>query len=158
MEIVFPEEKRKKNELQNSPLSQIALNGNFSFSLNDENDVNNEEDNSPIIINKDEGLKSGLNPEKTTQDAPIGSPEVEGFLKEVEQKLIAQVNEEDLSLKKPRNKKIDLLIEKLQKSDQVVIATDKTNSFKVIPIEKYKIWVLEDTYKNPQKKLKERNW
>ena len=134
----FQEEKRKKNELQNSPLSQTTLNDKFNFS--EENDVDDENVN--LNINEEEGLKSGLTPGKTTQNAPIGSPEVESFLKEVEQQLITQVNEEDFSFKKKRDKTIVLLLENLRKSDQVVIATDKTNSFQVIPIEKYKIWVL----------------
>ena len=59
---VFQEEKRQKHELRNSPLSQIALDGNFSF--NKESNEINEEDNNPIIIKKDEGLKSGPNPKK----------------------------------------------------------------------------------------------
>ena len=77
--------------MKNSPLSQIALENKFNF--NDYNDENNENDD-PNIINND-GLKSGLKPEKTTQDAPSGSPEVEGYIKEVEQQLITIVNEEN---------------------------------------------------------------
>ena len=74
---------------------------------------------------------------------PIGSPEVERFLKEVEQQLIKIVNEEDLSKNNYRDKTIILLLENFRKSSQVIIATDKINSFEVIPLEKYKKWVLE---------------
>ena len=115
----------------------IALSEIFDF--NDYDNVNDDKDN--------EGLKSGLKAEKTTQDAPIGSPEVEGFLKEIEQQLIAQVNNENYSKKKERDKIIAQLLENLRKSSQVVIATDKTNSFQVISTEQYKIWVLEHLQK-----------
>ena len=85
----FLEEKRKKNEIQNSPLSQNALDSNFSFeNYSDENDENVD----PNIKTINEGLKSGLTPEKTIQDAPIGSPEVESFIKEVEQQLVEKVS------------------------------------------------------------------
>ena len=68
---------------------------------------------------------------------------MEGFLKEVEKQLITIVTEEDLSFKKDCDKAISQLLENLRESDQVVIATDKTNSFKLITLEKYKKWVLE---------------
>ena len=58
------------------------------------------------------------------------------------------MSEEDLSLKKPRDKQISLLLKTLQRSDQVVIAIDKINSFQVIPIEKDKKWVLEHLHKS----------
>ena len=92
----FQEEKRKKKELTDSPPSQNALNRNFSFNDYDTNE--NENNNPDKEIN--EGLKSGLKPAQTTQNAPIGSPEVEGFLHQVEQKFIAQVHGENLSHKK----------------------------------------------------------
>ena len=149
----FLEEKRKKNEIQNSPLSQNALDSNFSFeNYSDENDENVD----PNIKTINEGLKSGLTPEKTIQDAPIGSPEVESFIKEVEQHLITIVNEEDLSKSKDRDKTITLLLENLRKSSQVVIATDKTNSFQVIPLEKYKKWVLQHLQKSAKEIKRER--
>ena len=47
------------------------------------------------LMKKRDGLRNGLAPKKNTQDAPIGSPEVEGFLKEVEKQLITIVAEED---------------------------------------------------------------
>ena len=140
----FQEEKRKKKELKNSPLSQIALNGVFNFNdYNDSIEGNNNPDN-----DKNEGLKSGLKPVQTTQNAPIGSPEVEEFLYEVEQKLIAQVNEEKNLIQKPRDRLIVQLLKDLKNSDQVVIATDKTNSFQTISIKKYKKWVNEHLQKS----------
>ena len=87
---------------------------------------------------------------------PIGSPEVERFLKEVEQQLIKIVNEEDLSKNNDRVKTIALHLENLRKSSQVVIATDRTNSFQVIPLEKYKKWVLEHLRKSAKEIKRER--
>ena len=94
--MVFLKEKGRKNELKNSPLSQIALKNEFD--LNDYNFINRENDD-PNIINNDE-LKSRLKPEETTQDAPIGSPEFEDFLQWVDQKLITVLNKENYALKK----------------------------------------------------------
>ena len=63
----FLEEKRKKNELENSPLSQNALDSKFSFS--DESDKSDVDDNynnetgiitSSDLMKKREGLRSGL--------------------------------------------------------------------------------------------------
>ena len=45
--------------------------------------------------------------------------------------------------KKPRDKVIEKLLINLRNSNEVVIATDKTNSFQVVPIDKYKMWVEE---------------
>ena len=42
---------------------------------------------------------------------------------------------------KPRDEIISKLLERLDESEKVVIATDKTNSFQVVPIGKYKEWV-----------------
>ena len=77
----FTEEKRKKNEKLNSPLSQNTLNSEFSFNnYNSENDTDHETEDKEIH----KGLKSGLKLATTTQNAPIASPDVEAFLKDVE--------------------------------------------------------------------------
>ena len=47
-ELLFLQEKRKKNELENSPLSQNTLVNNFS--LSNENDESNGENNNANII------------------------------------------------------------------------------------------------------------
>ena len=44
-------------------------------------------------MNIQEGLNSGLKATNTTQNAPIGSPETEDFLRELERTLIAQATE-----------------------------------------------------------------
>ena len=126
--------------MRNSLLTKNAYDNNKNINeINEEN----EKENLTILQSDNNGLKSGLAPEKTTQDAPIGSPEVEGFLKEVEIKLIDQINKEDFSkVKNNCDSTIDTLLENLRRSSQVVTATDKMNSFKVIPLEKYKKMVL----------------
>ena len=74
------------------------------------------------------------------QNALIGSPSVESFLKEVETELIAQVEKEEIKLE-PRDEIILNLMKKLKNSDNVVIPTDKINLFQVVSIAKYKGWV-----------------
>ena len=123
----------KKREKSTSPLSQITLSSKFDF---DESESENEEKND------EKGLKSGLKATTTNQNVPIGSTEVEGFLKELETKLIEQVTKEKL-VNKPRDEIICNLLIKLKNSNEVVIATDKTNSFQTVTIEKYKDWVEE---------------
>ena len=126
------EEKRRKREKATSPLSQITLSSNSSSSDEDSEKENKKED--------EEGLKSGLKSVATVNNAPIGSTEVEAFLKEIEYELIAQVTKDKL-VTKPRDEIISKLLERLDESEKVVIATDKTNSFQVVPIGKYKEWV-----------------
>ena len=56
----------------------------------------------------------------------------------------------DSKTKYKRDENILLILNKLRKSTQVTIDTNKTNSFKAISIEKYKLWVyghLEKTVK-----------
>ena len=123
----------KKREKSTSPLSQITLSSKFDF---DKSESENEEEND------EKGLKSGIKATTTNQNAPIGSTEVEGFLKELKTKLIEQVTKEKL-VNKPRDEIICNLLIKLKNLNEVVIATDKTNSFQTVTIEKYKDWVEE---------------
>ena len=74
----------------------------------------------------------------------------------MEQKLIAQVNEEKNLIQKPRNNLIVQLLKDLKKSDQVVIARDKTNSFQTISLEKYKDWVNKHLQKSAKEIKRER--
>ena len=128
----FAEKKRIEKELKDSPLSQTTYNSKFNFEKD-------ENENTPKLLNQ-EGINSGLKATNNTQNAPIGSPELEGFLRELERTLITQAFE-DSKTKRKRDENILLTLDKLGKSTQVTIATDKTNSFKVISIEKYKFWV-----------------
>ena len=93
-------------------------------------------------MSKQDGLNSGLKATNNTQNAPIGSPETEGFLRELERSLITQASE-DVLPKRKHDEKIFLTLKELRKSEEVVIATDKTNSYSLTPIEKYKTWVNE---------------
>ena len=63
------------------------------------------------------------------------------FLKWSEQQLITQAHENDPIPKKERNKTVVQLLRNLQKSEEVIIATDKPNSFQVISIKRYIKWV-----------------
>jgi len=127
----FAEKKRVEEESKDSPLSQNAFNSRFSF-----NEIENEEK-----AKNNQSLNSGLKAANTTQNAPIGSPETESFLKELERIIITQAAEEKIP-KKERDEIIYHTLIDLKKSNEVVIATDKTNSYRLVPIEKYKKWVL----------------
>ena len=85
-----------------------------------------------------EGFKGGLKATSTKQIVPMISIYIEGFLREVESQLIEQVSNKEMK-KKPLDKVIAKLSINLKKCNEVVIVTNKTNSFQVVPIEKYKI-------------------
>ena len=127
----FAEKKRKEEELKNSPLSQPAFNNKFSFET---------EENENARQTNPEGLKSGLKPANQTQNAPIGSPETESFLKELEETLIKQVMD-DTFTKNARDENIRMVLDDLCQSNEVVVSTDKTNSIKVVKTVKYEKWV-----------------
>ena len=128
----FAEKKRIEKEAKESPLSQTTFSQKFNF---------DDEDNEKTKIKANqEGLNSGLKATNLTQNAPIGSTETEGFLREVERALITQVSESKISATE-RDGEILNIFKSLRTSNDVVIATDKTNSHRVIPIEKYKFWV-----------------
>ena len=102
-----------------------------------------------------EGLNSGLKATNLTQNAPIGSTETEGFLREVERALITQVSESKISATE-RDEETLNIFNSLQISDDVVIATDKTNSHRVITIKKYKLWVKGHLEKSAKEISRER--
>ena len=86
------------------------------------------------------GLDSGIKATNIPQNALIGTPETEGVLRELERTLITQVSEDTIP-KRKHDENILLTLEELRKSKEVVIATYKTNSHKVISIKKYTLWV-----------------
>ena len=128
----FAEKKRIEKEAKERLTSQNT----FSSKPN----IDEEDNEKTKIKANQEGLNSGLKATNLTQNAPIGSIETEGFLKEVERALITQVSESKISTTE-RDKKILDIFKLLRTSEDVVIATDKTNSHRVIPVEKYKTWV-----------------
>ena len=92
-----------------------------------------------------------------SKNAPIGSNELELFLKEVEKTLIDKVEhyygdkekrlKEAFISKNPsmrissRNRDINLMMKLLKELSKVVIPTDKTNSFRVVERTDYVKWV-----------------
>ena len=106
------------------------------------------------------GFMSGVKPEHKKKSAPIGSNELECFLKQVEEAIIA----ESLANKKNRNEtKLSLefkdLLTQLKEHDMVVIPTDKTNSFTIMSTRQYakeiKIHLSKSAVKIPKSKLSE---
>ena len=84
------------------------------------------------------GLQSGVKPEHKRKNAPVGSNELECFLKQVEEAII----NESLANKPTRNEnKLSLefkdLLKQLREFDLVAIPTDKTNSFTLMSSREY---------------------
>jgi hypothetical protein len=82
------------------------------------------------------GLGTGLRPSKAKQ-APQASPEVEAFLREVDRTVLSNVTDEPTSKPSRIAAEIVLLEKALRQASVVVIPTDKTNSFRVIPTQDY---------------------
>jgi hypothetical protein len=84
------------------------------------------------------GLGTGLKP-RMGKAGPLGSVEVEAFLKAVDREVLGNLSKE------PREgrgggfiaNEIKLLEQTLERSSLVVVPTDKTNSFKAIPLQDY---------------------
>ena len=94
-----------------------------------------EEDKKNLVKS---GLNSGAKPENKKKSASVGSNELECFLKQVEEAVLA----ESLANKKSRNEsKLSLefkdLLKMLKEHDLVVISTDKTNSFAMMSTREY---------------------
>ena len=102
------------------------------------------EDSSNQDNEYNEGLQTGLTPTKVNLSAPRATEEVEAFLHELEQTLLDQAFEyNDKRVSCPKSSQIKHLQQQLRKNTStVVIPTDKTNSFRVVPITDYTKWVL----------------
>lgn len=92
------------------------------------------------------GLKTGLKPTNPKSQAPEGSRELEAFLKMLEEEILRQsIDDADNNNKKEsaKSSKVNKTLTKLKTSTLVVVPTDKTNSFRTMETEKYKIEVLK---------------
>jgi hypothetical protein len=87
------------------------------------------------------GLGTGLKRENPKSRAPVGSPELECFLKQLEEELLKQSVDE---VKKNNQSEhatsawVKDVLKDLKQSGRVVVPTDKTNSFRTMEVEKYK--------------------
>jgi hypothetical protein len=90
------------------------------------------------------GLGTGLKRENPKSKAPIGSPDLECFLKQLEEELLKQSVDKEKSNNRAEHVNLawvkDILKE-LKDSDLVAVPTDKTNSFRTMDIERYKMEV-----------------
>jgi hypothetical protein len=75
-------------------------------------------------------------------EAPHGSRQLEQFLEDVEFEILAMLKRgnEDYA-PSPRSKAVNDLLANLQGQDQVVVPTDKTNSFRLVDSKDYIRWV-----------------
>jgi hypothetical protein len=92
-------------------------------------------------------LGTGLRPVGVVSEALPGSRQLEQFLEEVEFEILAMLKRgnEDYA-PSPRSKAVNGLLANLQGQDQVVVPTDKTNSFRLIDSKEYIRWVKAHLY------------
>jgi GIY-YIG catalytic domain len=109
--------------------------------------INNNIDNLKFELNNDDntskGLKTGLKATKVNLSAPRASEKVETFLHTLETTLLDQAFNYN---ERKANCKISSTIKTIQKRlmdkpEVVIIPTDKTNSFRIVPTTKYERWV-----------------
>ena len=96
------------------------------------------------------GMGTGLKPIKVNLSAPRASEDVEAFLQTLENELLQQAFK--IKHKKATNSRSERIkdLQQTLKKDiyNVVIPTDKTNSFKVVNTDHYIKWVLDHLKKN----------
>ena len=138
---------RRKEKIRNlqkakkahQPQSVQPLN-NPSDSTDNSTSASTSDDSSlESVASNLQGLETNLRPIGKCHDTPPGSEQLENFLKEVETKTLDMVwrykNNHDTD---PISTNIRQLQETLRNNDDyVVIPTDKTNSFRVMPIKSY---------------------
>jgi len=89
-----------------------------------------------------EGLGTGLKKPNTANSVPMASKEVEAFLDDVVHTLLKDLNKGKEIPETNKAREIRLLAKSLQEEEsQVVVPTDKTNSFRIVKKEKYISWV-----------------
>ena len=83
------------------------------------------------------GLRTGLHPPRGVKTGPRSNPQVELFLRLLEEKLHSHL---DSARVRPNrdSRRVMTLVRRVQESDYVVVPTDKTNSYSVIPVHVYK--------------------
>ena len=97
------------------------------------------------------GLGTGLKRENPKSKAPIGSPDLECFLKQVEEELLKQSGDEVESNNRAEHKnsaRVKGLLKEIRETDLVVVPTDKTNSFRTMDVERYKMEIDKHLSKN----------
>ena len=86
-----------------------------------------------------EGLKTKLRSSKP-KSAPRGSEKLEAFLIEIERKLLNEFDNLKPIKLSERAKRINELQKKLKDTEDVIVPTDKTNSFRIINSKTKKLW------------------
>jgi hypothetical protein len=83
------------------------------------------------MIEETAGFRTGLKRESPKLKAPIGSPDLKCFLKQLEEELLKQSVDDENSNNKVEHKnlaRVKNILKDLKKSELVVLLTDKTNS------------------------------
>jgi hypothetical protein len=90
------------------------------------------------MIEETAGFGMGLKRENPKSKAPIGSPDLECFLKQLEEELLKQSVDDENSNNKVEHEnsvRVKNVLKDLKKSELVVVPTDKTNSFQTMNVE-----------------------
>lgn len=97
-----------------------------------------------------EGLQTGLKPLEQSTKAPRGQKELESFLTKVEMELTSVVKryDEKVAAIDVGSQQVHDILKELGKTSEVLVPTDKTNSFVLVEAENYVKWVKQHLSKN----------
>ena len=101
-------------------------------------------------------MGTGLCPTNKRYNCEPGSPELETFLREVETTLIDQLNSTKHYHESEKSKAINSLQKDLKLSSNVVLPTDKTNSFFLADIDTAESWIQNHINKDATKTTRSR--
>mgnify|MGYP001787478984 FL=1 len=117
---------------------------------NSSNNNNNTQEDEQQQQPHNPGLNTNLKPTKINLSAPKADDETEQFLQLLEEEILREaLDKVDTKGTNPKSHKIKTLQQKLRnKADQVVVPTDKTNSFRTVSKSNYSKWVISHLAKN----------
>ena len=99
-----------------------------------------------------EGYGTGLRPANGNSNAPVGSKELELFIRALERKLLydSLYNLKPISetTSQTTNKVQSCLRELSKNSNNIVVPTDKTNKWVLVEVEKYNKWMMQHICKD----------
>jgi hypothetical protein len=103
----------------------------------------------PNIIPDHKGFGTMLKPTEKKSRAPKGSDQLESFISDMEEHLIELALDPNNKYKpNERAKEIRDIAKQVSDQDHIIVPTDKTNSFSVMPTEEYKQKVLRHLLKD----------
>ena len=102
------------------------------------------------------GLNTRLGPKNKNPQPPKGTDELECFIKDIQRELIGKILPQKTKAIEPISASIQDVMKNLKDTNQVIIPTDKTNSFELLDIKTLYIFIQKHINKKAKQIDKER--